>query len=109
MNNHCKLIPFIEFLSFIGKNSLGFYFLSGALPIAMSIGIHRLFAVKGLSLNIFQNALSVVMLCVASLLIAYLFVHFANNYTPWLWDMRKVRKKNEKLLLLIIILCFSKE
>ena len=75
-------------LEFIGKNSIGFYFLSGAFPIILS--------------SIFKNVLnihsSIGLMCifVMSLFSAYIFVLLTNRYLPYLYDLRKINIKTKK-------------
>lgn len=38
----CKLIPPSKWLNYIGMNTIGFYFMSGALPIVLSMVVHRI-------------------------------------------------------------------
>ena len=40
----CKRMPPIKVLSYIGKNSIVFYFLSGVIPAMLGAIVHRLFA-----------------------------------------------------------------
>ena len=37
----CKKIPTSNLLNYIGQNTIGFYFMSGALPIVLSMIVHR--------------------------------------------------------------------
>lgn len=36
----CKLLPAYKLLNYIGKNTIGLYFMSGALPIVLSMLMH---------------------------------------------------------------------
>jgi len=79
-----KISPEWKPLSFIGQYSLGFYFMSGALPITMSKVAHYLApGIYGLLLPV---------LWVICIVIAYLAVMIINRWVPWLWDLRKVRQ-----------------
>lgn len=79
----CKLMPSNRMLTFVGQYSLCFYFLSGALPIVLGIIIHRLYPESCLFGYIIVLVLSVV----ASYSITYIF----NQYTPWIFDIRKIK------------------
>lgn len=89
----CKRLPEWKPLTFIGQNSLGFYFLSGALPISLSMVAHKGFATLGLQLSPVQNVLLLVALWLLCLALAYLAVVVINRWLPWLWDLRKLSKK----------------
>lgn len=80
----CKLLPEVKPLTFVGQNSIGFYFMSGALPITFGLIAHKLVA----------GSHGWVMLAVwlACLAVAYVAVMIINHWLPWLWDLRKVKK-----------------
>lgn len=80
-----KNIKEIKFLTFIGINSLGFYFLSGALPNIFSI-LFRMFPILSM-----PNTLLLVF--IISVLSAYPIVLVLSNYFPWLFDLRLIKKK----------------
>ena len=80
-----KNIKEIKFLTFIGINSLGFYFLSGALPNIFSI-LFRMFPILSM-----PNTLLLVF--IISVLSAYPIVLVLSNYFPWLFDLRLIIKK----------------
>lgn len=80
----CKWIPQIRQLTFIGRNSIGFYFMSGALPISISIIVHKL--MEGIHL---WMMLAIWMMCVV---VAYVVVMLINRWLPWLWDLRLIKK-----------------
>ena len=79
----CKRLPPIGVLTFIGRNSLGFYFLSGALPITFSIIANKLM-VSGSTFMMFA-------IWIACLIVAYLVVQIINRWLPWLWDLRELK------------------
>jgi hypothetical protein len=81
----CKQLPVIKPLTFIGKNSIGFYFMSGALPIIFSLVAHKL--VVG------SYAWLLLMVWLSCLVVAYIAVLLINRWLPWLWDFRLLRKK----------------
>jgi len=77
-----KKLPEWKPLSFIGKNSLGFYFLSGALPATLSKMMH-LFVQGSFVWVVFV----IWFFCVIG---AFFVVMIINKWTPWIWDMRSV-------------------
>ena len=80
----CKILPEVRPLSFIGKNSLGFYFMSGALPISLSLIAHKVIAGSHIWLFLVVWA--------ASLVFAYIAVIVINKWLPWLFDLRLINK-----------------
>ena len=84
----CKLLPQWKPLTFIGQNSIGFYFMSGALPITFSVIAHKLVAAA--------SPFVMLMVWIACLVTAYVAVWLINKWLPWLFDLRimkRVRKK----------------
>ena len=77
----CKWMPQIRELTFIGRNSIGFYFMSGALPITISILVHKL--TEGIHI---WMMLGVWVTCVV---VAYMGVMVINRWLPWLFDLRQ--------------------
>ena len=80
----CKKLPVIGPLTFIGQNSLGFYFMSGALPITFSTIANKFFVTSSWWM--------MSSIWILSLLVAYVFVIVINHWLPWLWDLRILRK-----------------
>ncbi len=80
----CKALPEMKPLTFIGQNSIGFYFMSGALPISLSLITQRL--LPGYS------AVSLLSIWLACVFTAYIAVFVINRWLPWLWDLRKIHK-----------------
>lgn len=80
----CKHLPKEKLLTFIGQNSIGFYFMSGALPITLSMFAHKF--VTG------SPAWMMLIIWVVCLAVAYMAVMIINRWLPWLWDLRKTRK-----------------
>lgn len=74
------------YLSYIGKNSLVYYFLSGVIPASLSTLL--------LKYNLENNSLILFFLWICSLLFATIVVSFINRYAYVLVDLRKI--KNEK-------------
>lgn len=81
----CKLLPSSKLLNYVGMNTIGFYFMSGALPIVLSMVMHRLMS----STN--YGGLFLVFL--GSLGIGLVAVYLMNKFLPWLFDLRQLRKK----------------
>lgn len=79
----CKILPEVKPLTFIGQNSIGFYFMSGALPITFGLIAHKL--VEG------SHAWLMLMVWLACLFVAYVAVMIINRWLPWLWDLRKLK------------------
>lgn len=85
----CRHLPENHILTFIGQNSIGFYFLSGALPMTFGIIYKKLpFEPNvGVHLSIWIMTLS----------IAYFVVAGINRFAPWIWDMRRLKNRNCKM------------
>lgn len=86
----CKSIKGYRVLSFIGQNSLGFYFLSGAFPIIFSKVAHVL--IPG------TYGLFVPIIWIVCLIMAYFVVLFINRWLPWLWDIRRLNNANNRIV-----------
>ena len=80
----CRIIPTSRVLSFIGKNSIGFYFMSGALPIVSSLVAHRFFSGT--------HVWVVLIITVFSLAISYMVMKLLTRWAPWLFDLRHLSK-----------------
>ena len=80
----CKRLPNSNVLNYIGQNTIGFYFMSGALPIVLSIVVHKV--IPGFS------ALGLAIVFAASMAISYVAVYLMNRFMPWLLDLRVVFK-----------------
>ena len=87
-NEFCRLILENKLLTFIGQNSIGFYFMHGALPITISMV--ALYIVKGSHYVLLFADLFV---CLA---VAYLAVMIIMKWLPWLFDLRLLRSKVDK-------------
>ena len=81
----CRAIPEIKTLSFIGQNTMGYYFLSGAVP--------NLLAVVALKFISGIHWWVLLLLWVLNLLVATVFVKIMNRWLPWLFDLRILSKK----------------
>lgn len=82
----CRQVPETRVLSFIGRHSISFYFMSGALPTVMGIACR-----KQLGEPTWYGFTIVFLL---SLTTAYIATLLINNYIPWLLDFRKLRNKS---------------
>lgn len=81
----CKRLPESNALNYIGQNTIGFYFMSGALPIVLSMVVHKV--IPG------ANALGLSIVFAASMAISYVAVYFINRFIPWLLDLRTLNRK----------------
>ena len=82
----CKCLPENKIMNYIGKNTLGFYFMSGALPFVLSMLAHKL---------IFLGHLWVMFaVWIACLIVAYIIVMIINKWLPWVLDLRLLCKRN---------------
>ena len=85
----CRHLPENYILTFIGQNSIGFYFLSGALPMTFGIICKKL--------PFEPNIGILISIWVMTLSIAFGIVAIINRFAPWVWDIRNVknvRKRN---------------
>lgn len=80
----CQYIPHNYILTFIGQNTLMFYFLSGALPIILSVMAHKLICGTYLVVMLF--------VLIFSLLFAYFITFILIKFAPWCFDLRKISK-----------------
>lgn len=83
----CRAIPEIKTLSFIGQNTMGYYFLSGAVPNALAILALKF--IPGIHWWV------LLLLWVLNLLVATVFVKIMNRWLPWLFDLRILSKNNK--------------
>lgn len=79
-----KYLPVIKLLSFIGQNSISFYFMSGALPITLSVLLNRMIGAPTL--------FGLIVVWLMSLIIAFMVSLFINKYIPWVFDIRRCKK-----------------
>lgn len=77
----CKLLKPIPFLTFVGQNSLCFYFLSGALPMLVSMVAKR-FVCADYMWGLF-------LVFILSIGVAYVVTLLLNRYLPFVFDLRK--------------------
>ena len=81
----CKLLPVSKLLNYIGKNTIGLYFMSGALPIVLSMVVHKIIPSA--------NYIGLAFVFVGSLAIGLVAVYLMNKFAPWLFDFRKFWKR----------------
>lgn len=81
----CKKMPYLRILDFIGKNSLGFYFLSGSVPTVLSLLTSRMIGEPAM--------IGLVIVFLGSVGISFAVVHSLNSYLPFLFDLRLIGKK----------------
>lgn len=80
----CKRLPANYMVKWISRHSIGFYFLSAAVPF-ICIRICNLFIPPG--------SLSFICQMIISFAVAYLLVYLLNKIAPYLFDIRKIFKK----------------
>lgn len=78
-----KKLSDITIISYIGKNSILFYFLSGGIPNVLAIIAYPMVP---------HNYLGVSFVCISSLVIAYIASIIINKYFLWLTDFRRLKK-----------------
>lgn len=83
----CKKIPSSNLLNYIGQNTIGFYFMSGALPIVLSMIVHKFMPE--------YNAFGLMVVFTGSICIGFAIVYLLNRFTPWVFDLRSLWKKNK--------------
>lgn len=82
----CKLIPSSKLLNYIGKNTIGFYFMSGALPIVLSMAVHKFIPDC--------NYIGLIIVFISSVIFALIAVFLMNSFAPWVFDFRQLWKKS---------------
>lgn len=78
----CKYLPEIKLLTYIGQNSISFYFMSGALPIVLSLIMNRI--------NEEASLFSLIVILIASIAIAYCATYIIKRFMPWIFDIREL-------------------
>lgn len=84
----CRCIPKIDALSFIGQNTMGYYFLSGGVPNVIAI-----LAIKTIS-GLHWWVLLLIWLL--SLVVATVIIKIVNRWAPWFFDLRLLKKGTKK-------------
>ena len=80
----CKWMRPVQWLSYIGRNSILFYFFSGVWPAAFSVLARRFLPDMGY----FQ----VLIVAVVSVLAGIATTYLVNRYAPFLTDLRKLKR-----------------
>lgn len=73
-----------KLISFVAKNSIGFYFLSGSLPNILAILANKIYS--------HSNVVILVCLVCVAFSLAFVFVNFIVRYLPFLFDLRRLKK-----------------
>ena len=81
-----RKLPQISFLSFIGRNSIVYYFFSGVFPASIGLVFSKLFPEK----NYLITSAVILLSLVASTIVVVLL----NRYIPWMLDFRRLKKNN---------------
>ena len=79
----CKRLPELKPVTFIGRNSICFYFMSGALPITLSVIAKRIHPE--------QTVYMLMLVFALTLFISYLASVVIVRYLPWMLDIRKIK------------------
>ena len=82
-----KFLPEFKILSFIGQNTMGYYFLSGAVPATVAMIVLKF--VPDL------HWWMLIIIWVINLAVATGFVMIMNKWFPWLFDLRLLKKNNK--------------
>lgn len=82
----CRRLPNNSFITFVGQNSIGFYFMSGALPIVFSIIAHKL--IPG------TNAWIILLIFCLCVVISYWVMKLFIRWAPWLFDLRLFKNRS---------------
>lgn len=80
----CRYLPAIKVLTFIGRNSISFYFMSGGLPIVISLIVNRLYGVPSWS--------GLIIVWLTTVVLAYAITYILNIYMPWVFDLRRLKR-----------------
>lgn len=81
----CKRIRKANALEFIGKNSMGFYFFSGGVPVVCSMVANKVFPKT--------TSVGLIIVFAVSVSISFVAVWIISKYMPFLYDIRKIRKQ----------------
>lgn len=81
----CKRLKTVRYLTFVGQYSLCFYFLSGALPMLVSMVAKHFVST--------DNVLSLMLVFALCLLISSIVTYVLNRYLPFVFDLRMIKKK----------------
>lgn len=78
----CKIFKSSNVLNYIGRNTISFYFMSGALPIVWSMLVNKFMPEP--------TMIGLIMVFVGSFSISFLATYLMNKYTPWMFDIRRL-------------------
>ena len=81
----CKKLPSTRFTEYWGRNTIGLYFLCGAIPNVIAIFLGK----------VIPSGLPMLFLCwLLSFVVALAVVHFLNRFMPFVFDLRKLKVYN---------------
>lgn len=83
----CKLIPKCSILDYIGKHTIGLYFMCGGFPILMSMFM--------LKFSDAPNTIGLIAVFVGSFVLGLVMVFLINKQMPYLFDLRYLRKPSK--------------
>ena len=79
----CKKIPIIKFFEYWGRNTIGLYFMCGAIPNTMAIILGKIMPV----------GVPMLILCwLLSFIVALVVVYLLNRFVPFVFDLRKLKR-----------------
>ncbi len=82
----CKMLPASKLLTFVGQNSIGFFFLCSGIPMLLGVGFHKIVSS--------EPVWGLFVVFAVSLAISYIIVYLLNRLVPWVFDLRKLNKDN---------------
>lgn len=81
----CRRIKENRVLTYIGKNSIVYYFFSGAIPVTLSVVLNRVISVN--------NLWGMLFVFLTSLITATVISYIIGRWMPFLLDIRKIRNR----------------
>lgn len=84
----CKNVPTTKFSDYWGRNTIGLYFVCGAIPNTVAIVLQKFMPV---------GTLMVLICWFLSFAVALVVVYFLNRYLPFMFDIRKLRIKHNEI------------
>ena len=81
----CRMIPENKVLSYIGHNTMGYYFLSGGIPNIIAVFFMHIFQ--------FTHWGIMLLIWILSLLVATIIIKIINRLAPWFFDFRVLNRK----------------
>ena len=79
----CKQLPQFVYLTFVGRNSLVFYLLSGAVPVVTNVLFKRIFPIPGV--------VDMTVYIMLSLALATTITYVIQRWLPFLTDLRQIQ------------------